>query len=167
MQAAKLTSSTNIGAVNTQIVYAASGASPYDGTYFDVNASGNLEIFAPGIYSLVWQSRSWTTNGAKVCRATLDVFVVAGSTSLWVVGQFPTDGILAQFALLLPNLGPGSVDADLLANPDGIATLALDSSRTFPVEIQSEYTYLEDGVAVANNTPVFNLGIVRLGDCFE
>lgn len=167
LQSLKGSSSTNIGTSTTQIDYSATSDTRSDGSYFDFTGPGNLRILAPGVYLLVWQSISWTKNAAAVCVASLSAVVVAGSTGGWTVGQFATDGISSQIGLLLPNLGPAAADADLQPSPDGIAGLAVDSTMSYPIEIQTEYQYTEDGVGVVNNTPIFFLGVIRLGDCFE
>lgn len=166
LQALKGSSSTNIGAGSTTVAYVSTSDTRSDGTYFNFTG-GNLRILAPGVYLLGWESRSWTTNPAAACRVDFSAVVVSGSTSGWIIGQFPTDSIFSLYGVLLPNLGPAAADMELQPNPDGIAVLALDSTYTYPVEIQTDYGYSEDGASVANTTPLFVLGVIRLGDCFE
>jgi len=158
-------SGTNLAAAPTVVVFS-EVLSNHSGTYFQFNGSGNLEILRPGMYHLGWASRNWSLTGNKVCVAQLDVNVISGSNGSWVDGPLAAGGLFAICPLLLPDIIAG-VDTQFARTQDGAVVAFWDSFDTFPVEIETEYEYIEDGVSTAQSLATFVLGCVRLGDVFE
>ncbi|HSE44958.1 MAG TPA: hypothetical protein VLA89_06485 [Gemmatimonadales bacterium] len=165
IEAIRGVSGQNLAAAPTVVVFGES-SSAHSGTYFQFNGAGNLEILLPGVYNLSWASRTWALTGNKICAALLDVNVVSGSAGSWFTGQLTTGGLFAIIPLLLPDIIAG-VDTTFSPSQDGNVIVGWDSLDTFPVEIETEYEYTEDGVSTAQTLANFAIGCVRLGDIYE
>lgn len=159
-------STTDIAAAPTVMVYSAVlGGS--DGTYFQVNGAGNLEILAQGVYGLQWSTSNFVLSAGVTTSLAIDVTPIAGTAGRWT--QSAPNGAQGIFGEYAPRVvdAATALDFNLFPVPDVFSYARWRSSDTFPVEIETTYTYREDGVDTATTFPRSGFTVIRLGDSID
>lgn len=125
---------------------------------FDLTGGGDLEINGAGIYALHFNWFGLATTTGKNCQLFVNADVISGSNGLWSSGT-TGDDMDGTFAA---NITTPGTDISGEAEHGIQAFVAWATTDTFPVVIQFNAQYTEDGIGIAKS-PDFRLTAIRLG----